>query len=182
MRDPTRPNQMKFVEFIVFVCRICHEHYCKTDKKKELLFLKIDHLMPKLLEPNKLVPIFSFNERFVVDIQNEVRRLKKRRKKLKNSHANAMKSGLKIEPSLEREIIDIEAQLRKTGMSGITNLGSNHDDAMLEEDTSDSSDDLTKKESAMGGDGQFDRAVEEEGEGEGEESPEMSPMMSQAQS
>lgn len=27
IRDLTRPNQMKYVEFIVFLCRISHEHY-----------------------------------------------------------------------------------------------------------------------------------------------------------
>jgi uncharacterized protein YggL (DUF469 family) len=27
VRDQTRPNQMKYVEFLVFLCRIAHEHY-----------------------------------------------------------------------------------------------------------------------------------------------------------
>ena len=25
--DQTKPNQMKYVEFLVFLCRIAHEHY-----------------------------------------------------------------------------------------------------------------------------------------------------------
>ena len=27
IRDPVRVNQMKYVEFLIFLCRITHEHY-----------------------------------------------------------------------------------------------------------------------------------------------------------
>ena len=40
---------MKFVEFLVFLCRIAHEHYMKTVYKEELLYIKLDHLMPSYL-------------------------------------------------------------------------------------------------------------------------------------
>ena len=81
---------MNFVEFIVFVCRVCHEAFEKTDKKKELLYLKIDYLMPKLLEPNKLVPLFSFKEKFQVDKKNEQRRTKRKMKKLMQAKSKAI--------------------------------------------------------------------------------------------
>ena len=40
---------MKYVEFIVFLCRVSHEHYSKTKYKEELLYLKLEHLIPNYL-------------------------------------------------------------------------------------------------------------------------------------
>mmetsp|Transcript_4014 Transcript_4014/g.5331 ORF Transcript_4014/g.5331 Transcript_4014/m.5331 type:complete len:91 (-) Transcript_4014:600-872(-) len=56
IREPTKPNQMKYVEFIVFLCRISHEHYSKTIHAEELLYLKLDHLMPAYLAYLNLQP------------------------------------------------------------------------------------------------------------------------------
>lgn len=49
IRDPSRVNQMTYVEFIVFLCRICHEHYEKSQYKKEPLYIKLDHMMERIL-------------------------------------------------------------------------------------------------------------------------------------
>ena len=49
MSVDTRNNQMKYVEFIVFICRITHEHYESTDFKTELLYKKLDHMLPAFL-------------------------------------------------------------------------------------------------------------------------------------
>ena len=100
---------MKYVEFIVFICRVCHEHYVKRpDYRDELLHLKIDHLMPKLLEPNKLVPIFTFDEKFEIDKKNDLRRLKRRRKKIKAQQSSAATQGFKPDPALEKELKELE--------------------------------------------------------------------------
>ena len=49
IRDMTRPNMMKYVEFLVLLCRVAHEHYEGGPYAKELLYLKLDHLMPAFL-------------------------------------------------------------------------------------------------------------------------------------
>jgi hypothetical protein len=109
VRDPTRPNQMKYVEFIVFICRVCHEHYeKKADYKSELLHLKIDHLMPNLLEPNKLQRMFTFDEKFEVDKLKEQRRLKRRRRQIKAQQNSAMNASFKLDPLLEKELKEVE--------------------------------------------------------------------------
>lgn len=62
--DQTRPNQMKFVEFAVFLCRICYEHYRDTPYENEMMYLKIEKLLPKFLAIEYLEPLFLFNEDF----------------------------------------------------------------------------------------------------------------------
>lgn len=64
IKDQMRPKMMKYVEFLVFLCRVVHEHYNGTDKAKELLYLKLDHLMPQILGYLNLQPLFLFNEKF----------------------------------------------------------------------------------------------------------------------
>ena len=49
IRDPMRVNQMKYVEFLVFLCRIAHEHYEKSPYRREPLYKKLDHLIPNFL-------------------------------------------------------------------------------------------------------------------------------------
>ena len=58
MSDPTRCNQMKFVEFIVFLCRVTHEHYESTPCRGELLYKKLDHMLPAFLDYVGLQPLF----------------------------------------------------------------------------------------------------------------------------
>ena len=62
---------MRFVEFIVFLCRISHQHYSKTKYKDELLYLKLEHLIPKYLEQFGLNPVFLFGEKFKIDQAKE---------------------------------------------------------------------------------------------------------------
>lgn len=71
IRDPTRPQQMKYVEFLVFLCRIAHEHYKDTVYAKELLYKKLDHLMPSMLAPLYLQPQFLFGEKFAIDQEKD---------------------------------------------------------------------------------------------------------------
>lgn len=68
---------MKFVEFIVFLCRIAYEHYSKTNHHEELLYLKLDHLMPAYLAYSNLQPQFLFGEKFKSEIIEEEKRAKR---------------------------------------------------------------------------------------------------------
>ena len=67
IRDQTRPNQMKYVEFLVFICRIAKEHYDGTPYEKEAHYLKLDHLMGTFLAECNLEPNFLFAEKFEHD-------------------------------------------------------------------------------------------------------------------
>ena len=64
IRDLTRPNQMKYVEFLVFICRVSYEHYRNTPYHEEQLYLKLDKLMPSFLAYLALQPNFLFLEKF----------------------------------------------------------------------------------------------------------------------
>ena len=55
---------MKYVEFLVFLCRIAYEHYRKTPYHKELLYLKLDQCMGSFLAFLMLQPNFLFKEKF----------------------------------------------------------------------------------------------------------------------
>ena len=65
---------MKFVEFIVFVCRIAHEHYNGSPYHNELLYLKLDHLMPSFLAYLSMSPAFLFGEKFSAKADQELER------------------------------------------------------------------------------------------------------------
>ena len=67
IRDQTKPKQMKYVEWLVFLCRIAHEHYKGGPYEKELLYLKLDHLMPSILGYLNLLPLFLFGEQFAIE-------------------------------------------------------------------------------------------------------------------
>lgn len=79
IRDPTKTIQMKYVEFLVFICRISFEHYQGGPYEKELLYLKLDHLMPALLAYLNLQPQFLFSEKFKSEEEEEEKQAKRRR-------------------------------------------------------------------------------------------------------
>ena len=80
--DRERNNKMMFVEFLVFLCRIAHEHYESTPYKGELNYLKLDHLMPAILNVFNLTPAFLFNEKFEIEAEIEMKKLLRRKRKL----------------------------------------------------------------------------------------------------
>ena len=55
---------MKFVEFLVFICRISYEHYRGTPYENEMMHLKIEHTLPLYCNVINAVPQFLFNEAF----------------------------------------------------------------------------------------------------------------------
>ena len=68
IRDPERPQMMSFVEFVVFLCRIAHEHYEGTPYSDELLYLKLEHLVPIFLNYHgpQATP-WLYGEKFTLD-------------------------------------------------------------------------------------------------------------------
>lgn len=55
---------MKYVEFIVFLSRLAFQHYKDTPYHMELMYIKIDKMLPRFLAPLNLTPMFSFNDEF----------------------------------------------------------------------------------------------------------------------
>jgi len=80
IRDPERVNQMKFVEFIVFLCRISHFHYEKTSHRKELLYVKLDHLIPNFLEYKDLYPTYRLGILFASEAKAAAKKYKKKKR------------------------------------------------------------------------------------------------------
>jgi hypothetical protein len=62
--DQAKPNKMKLVEFQVFLCRVCFEHFRNTPYENELMYLKIEKLLPVILDAYFLSPTFLFHEEF----------------------------------------------------------------------------------------------------------------------
>ena len=131
--DRDRNNRMTYVEFLVFLCRISHEHYEGTPYKAELNYLKLDHLMPAFLSPFNLAPAFAFGEKFEVEAEIEMKKLVRRRRKLETRKQEAINLDVPIDQALQAEITKLEEIMHKTGMS---EFRPNEDDA-----SSDSNDD-----------------------------------------
>ena len=49
IRDRQRSDSMKYTEFLVFLCRIAYEHYRGTPYENEMLYLKLEKIIPKYL-------------------------------------------------------------------------------------------------------------------------------------
>mmetsp|Transcript_25236 Transcript_25236/g.39053 ORF Transcript_25236/g.39053 Transcript_25236/m.39053 type:complete len:270 (-) Transcript_25236:87-896(-) len=62
LSDLSALQQMKYVEFLVFIARISHEVFKGTKKEKKGLHLKIDKLLEPLLDTVYTSRIFSFKE------------------------------------------------------------------------------------------------------------------------
>lgn len=115
IRDNTKPNSMRYVEFLVFLCRMSFEHYERASNgiySKELLYLKLDHLMPAFLAYLNLQPLFLFGEKFKFEEEEEKLRAKRKRQKLRR----ATVSGKAIDPRLIAEVRAYEDSLVKAGM------------------------------------------------------------------
>ena len=71
MRDPAINHQMKYVEFLVFLCRLTLEHYESTEHKNEAFYKKLDHLLPTFLAYASLKCNFKFKELFKEEEREE---------------------------------------------------------------------------------------------------------------
>ena len=59
LSDTTSLLQMKFVEFLVLLCRASHEVYIGTAQESLELHVKLDAVLKKVLDTAGLVPIFT---------------------------------------------------------------------------------------------------------------------------
>jgi len=63
MKEPGMANQMKYVEFLQFICRLSHELYAGTKEEQELeLHEKIENVLEPLLATANVKRIFSYTE------------------------------------------------------------------------------------------------------------------------
>ena len=67
VRDKERMYQLTYPEFIYFLCKITEVHYTNTVYEAEEFHVKLDIMLPILLEPFDLAPRFSFGLRFTAD-------------------------------------------------------------------------------------------------------------------
>lgn len=82
IRDTLRVNQMKYVEFLIFLCRITHEHYQKSPYKKEPLSNKLDHKIDDYLAFVHQEPIFKLGELFQAERQMAIKLYKRKKRQL----------------------------------------------------------------------------------------------------
>ena len=64
-----RMEEMRVDEFLVFICRITHEHYKQTPYKDEKLYIKLDKMLPIWLSPVYATPDFVLGCEFEYDIK-----------------------------------------------------------------------------------------------------------------
>jgi len=62
-------EEMQPHEFLVFMCRITHEHYKSTVYANELMYVKLEALLPAWLHPVYAAPVFGFKSEFEYDIK-----------------------------------------------------------------------------------------------------------------
>jgi hypothetical protein len=63
------------------MCRITYEFYKNTPYHNELMYLKLEKMLPKWLEPVRQAPLFYFDHEFAYDI----RMAKKRERQCKRA-------------------------------------------------------------------------------------------------
>ena len=71
MRVKERMYQLCYSEFIYFLCKIIEVHFTNTNYENEDFYVKLDNMLPDLLEPFELRPQFRFRAKFASDQQTE---------------------------------------------------------------------------------------------------------------
>ena len=88
---------MKYTEFLVFICRIAYEHYRGTPYENEMLYLKMEKILPKYLAVFNLTCIFLFEEDF------EYKPVVKKKKILKTKEKKVVDSDESVKETTEEE-------------------------------------------------------------------------------
>ena len=60
VRNKERMYQLQYPEFLYFLCKITEVHFADTLHETEEFYIKLDSMLPTLLEPMGLVPQFTF--------------------------------------------------------------------------------------------------------------------------
>jgi hypothetical protein len=73
---------MQYNEFLVFIARVTYEHYKKTNYHNELMYIKIEKMLPAWLAPVYAQPDFGFHVDFAYDIKMAKKKERLRRRKM----------------------------------------------------------------------------------------------------
>lgn len=77
---------MKFTEFVVFLCRVAFEHYRGSHYENEMMYLKIEKLLPRYLSVIYAEPLFLYNEEF--EYKPMVKKSKKKKKQARKKDSS----------------------------------------------------------------------------------------------
>ena len=100
---------MSYVEFLVFLCRITHEHYETTEHKNEEFFKKVDHMLPMFLDYVGLKCDFQFHELFATEIKEYQRAYMRRKRQFEKEKK---KAGGKPDPKIVFEFKAYEKSIK----------------------------------------------------------------------
>ena len=126
MSDPTRPQQMKYVEFLVFLCRITKEHYESTEHKAEAFFKKLDHMMPRFLDYVGLKCVFQYEELFATEIKDQYRKFIRKKKQFNKAERKAAAAGEELDPKIIAEFKNYEKSVKQMGINTDVIITSTH--------------------------------------------------------
>ena len=108
MSDPTICQKMSYVEFLAFLCRITHEHYETTEHKNELLYKKLDHMLPKYLNFVRADPAFLFHDKFQAELKQSAKQYIRRKRRYMREELKAQKAGKELDPEIVKEFKEFE--------------------------------------------------------------------------
>ena len=117
MSDGQIAVKMKYVEFLVFLCRITFEHYESTPHKQEAFYKKLDHMLPQFLGYVNLEPIFLFDEKFQSEIKHAVKLYMRKKKKFMQQQREADLAGVELDPKIVVEFKEYEKSIKKLGVN-----------------------------------------------------------------
>ena len=73
MKDIVLVRQMKYVEFLLFICRLAHEIYKGSREETEMpLYEKIENILDPLLSTVKLKKVFSYSAKLREEKQKQM--------------------------------------------------------------------------------------------------------------
>ena len=84
---------MSYVEFLAFLCRVTHEHYERTEHNGELLYKKLDHMLPKFLNHVAIDPGFLFKDLFQAELKKAAKRYIRRKRRFEKLEKEAEEAG-----------------------------------------------------------------------------------------
>ena len=108
---------MKYVEFLVFLCRITHEHYQSTEHKAESFYKQLDHLLPVFLDYARLKCDWNFEDLFATEIKEQYRNFMRRKRKFLKEEQKAKALGNELDPKIVLEFKEFEKNVKQMGIN-----------------------------------------------------------------
>jgi len=167
IRDQTRPNQMKYVEFLVFICRIAKEHYDGTPYENELEYLKVDHLMATFIK-DAGEPLFLFGEKFEHDKMLEKRRKRRNKRNILKAKRKAQQEGKEFNADQVKGLIQAPVETAGVGSENKSLIRkddvSTDEEVNIDQPTTEEEDYLVAKGGTGPGEDEEDEMEEEQAE------------------